>query len=91
MPGVIVDYILKSANTWNGPIKDFTLRLKLDSPGEFVSLCFPGRFRRTNMSTFESHIVNFPPDRDMKVAFLNVPESEASHFPPRVPPAFQAR
>jgi len=38
VPGAVVDYVLKTANTWNGPIRDFTLRLKKGSPTEIVSL-----------------------------------------------------
>lgn len=69
--GTKVDYILTTANTWKGPIKDFTLRLKKLSPRELVSLCFPGTFRKVDPLTLEVHLQDFVPSSELSVRFIN--------------------
>lgn len=68
--GATVGYILTTANTWAGPIRDFTLRLKKSSEDETISLCFPGQFKKLDALTLESRIANFVPAADLRVRFL---------------------
>lgn len=70
-PGTVVDYILVTANTWKGPIRDFTLRLKKSTPSELISLCFPGNFKRVDPLILSSSIANFVPERDLRIRFIN--------------------
>ncbi len=71
MAGTVVDYILTTANTWKGPIRDFTLRLRKSAPEEIISLCFPGNFKKIDALTLESHISNFVPSHNLSVRFIN--------------------
>jgi len=71
MAGTVVDYILTTANTWKGPIRDFTLRLKKSAPEEIISLCFPGDFKKIDALTLESHISDFVPGHDLSIRFIN--------------------
>ncbi|MBI5786314.1 MAG: DUF4424 family protein [Rhodocyclales bacterium] len=71
MPGTQVRYILKTANTWKGPIKSFTLRLKKSSPKEFISLCFPGDFVKVDALTLESRLEDFSPAEDLHIQYLD--------------------
>jgi hypothetical protein len=86
VPGAVFDYALKTANTWNGPIRDFTLRLKKGSPYEIVSLCFPGTFRRVDPLTLEVHLQNFSPENDVKVYFGGLRDhfNGPGALPPRI-------
>lgn len=71
MPGTEVRYILKTANTWKGPIRSFTLRLKKSLPNEVISLCFPGDFIKVDALTLESRLEDFSPDEDLHVQYLD--------------------
>jgi hypothetical protein len=66
-----VDYILSTANTWKGPIRDFTLRLSKIAPDELISLCFPGDFSRVDALTLEAHLTDFVPTSELSVRFIN--------------------
>jgi hypothetical protein len=70
IPGATISYILTTANTWNGPIRDFTLRIRKSKPDEVISLCFPGQFTKTNSSTFESHLKDFSPTDELLIKYL---------------------
>lgn len=71
IPGAKVGYVLKTANTWKGAIKSFTLRLKKSSPNEIVSLCFPGSFTKVDSLTLESRMTDFVPSSDLLIQFLD--------------------
>jgi hypothetical protein len=67
-----VDYILTSAKTWEGPIKDFLLILKRPTEDYFISLCWAGELKKVSQNTFESHLYNFTPNKDLSIAFIEV-------------------
>lgn len=60
-----MSYILKTANTWRGPIRDFTLRLRKSSLEESLSLCFPGQFKKVDALTLEAKMADFAPAADL--------------------------
>jgi hypothetical protein len=86
-PGRIVDYVLSSANSWAGPIGDFTLRLKKSRPDEVVATCFPAKFRDVDPTTVEAHLVNFVPAKDLRVIFVRGTDFEFDFLPEA--PVFQ--
>jgi hypothetical protein len=61
-----VQYVLKTANNWNGPIGKFHLTVKLDSADEVMSTCFVG-LKQTSATTFEATRMNFRPLKDLDV------------------------
>jgi hypothetical protein len=67
-----VSYILKTGNTWKNGIEDFTLNLIKKDPGELISLCFPGDFKKINPTTLQIHLTNFKPQQDLRVYFGNI-------------------
>lgn len=75
-----VRYILKTARTWKGPIKHFTLELKKDHPEELIATCFRGLVQ-VDPVTFRAVHENFVPDRDLDVMFLRVPPSKPKPEP----------
>ncbi len=68
-----VQYILKTANSWNGPIGEFTLTIDKGAPGNLLSLCIDG-VRKTGPTTFEVRKRAYRPDQDLKILFIT-PES----------------
>lgn len=70
IPGATLSYILTTANTWHGPIRDFTLRIRKSRPDEVVSLCFPGKFTKVNALLFESRMKDFSPPHDLLIKYL---------------------
>lgn len=68
----VVEYILGTGRNWKGPIKNFKLILKKDSPNQIVSLCFPGKAKRTSASTIEFVHSNFVPQDKLVVYFYTV-------------------
>lgn len=67
-----VEYILTTANSWKDGIRDFTLRIDKIHPEAFVSLCFPGKFKKINNTILESHIKNFKPAQNLDIRFDNI-------------------
>ena len=61
-----VQYVLKTANNWSGPIGKFHLTVKLDSADEVMSTCFAG-LKQTSPTTFETTQSNFRPVTDLDV------------------------
>lgn len=79
IPVYQVSYILKTANTWKKGIEDFTLNINKGDPREFVSLCFPGEFKKISPTTLQVHLTNFHPEQDLLVFFANY-KKEAQSF-----------
>jgi hypothetical protein len=73
-PGMLIayetDYILKTANNWNGPIGRFHLTLDKLKPDNTLSLCWDGELKKTGPTTFESTLTNFAPTRDIHLLVL---------------------
>lgn len=67
-----VEYILGTGRNWKGPIGDFKLRIKKDSPDQVISLCFPGKPRRIDGSTVEFSHSSFVPQDKLVVYFYTV-------------------
>ena len=67
-----VEYVLGTGRNWRGPISDFTLVIKKESPDQILSLCFPGRPRRTSPTTLEFKQSNFVPPDKLVVYFYSV-------------------
>jgi hypothetical protein len=64
------DYILKTANNWNGPIGKFHLTLDKLKPENALSLCWDGELKKTGPTTFEATLANFAPARDIHLLVL---------------------
>lgn len=64
-----VEYILGTGRNWKGPIKNFRLILKKNSPYEIVSLCFPGKPVKTSPTTIEFTHKDFVPQDKLKIFF----------------------
>ena len=64
-----VSYILKTANTWDGPIKDFTLEIKKD-PQEKVLLCNDLPSGETTLTKININVKNYTPTADLIVYYF---------------------
>jgi len=62
-----VRYILITANTWQGPIKDFTLTVQ----PPFNSIVIPCTDEVDTPQLFEAHQKNYRPEKDLIVFFLS--------------------
>jgi hypothetical protein len=65
------DYILMTANNWNGPIGRFHLTLDKLKPGNVLSLCWKGDLKKTGPTTFESTLTNFSPAQDIRMLVVS--------------------
>jgi len=66
-----VDYILKTANNWQGPIKDFAL--EVDQPNDekiWVNFCWKGPVERLGPNHIRVAARNFSPAQDLHILFL---------------------
>ncbi len=68
--GSVTDYILRTANTWKGPIGHFHLTLDKGEPKSVLSLCWKGDLKKTGPTTFEFRADNFAPAQDIHMAVL---------------------
>ncbi|NHB76285.1 DUF4424 family protein [Rhodobacter sp. M37P] len=64
-----ISYILRTANSWAGPIGRFTLTLDKGDPKNVISLCAEG-VRKTGPTTFVIEKTNYVPDRDLEVLIV---------------------
>lgn len=64
------DYILKTANNWNGPIGKFHLTLDKLKADNVLSLCWKGDLKKTGPTTFEFTGANFAPSQDIHMLVL---------------------
>jgi hypothetical protein len=65
----LIEYILVTANSWAGPIGEFTLIVDKGAARNIVSFCGEG-IRKTGPTTFEMTRRNFRPTRDLHVLIL---------------------
>ncbi|NWH09112.1 MAG: DUF4424 family protein [Alphaproteobacteria bacterium] len=70
-----LSYILSTANSWAGPIGDFTLTLDKGDPTSIISLCMDG-IEKTGPTTFRVHKTNFKPERDLQIYLLKAEKTE---------------
>ncbi len=61
-----IAYILRTANSWAGPIGRFTLTVDKGDPGNIVSLCADG-IRKTGPTTFLQEKTDYVPDGDLHI------------------------
>ena len=64
-----LNYILTTANTWNGPIGTFHLTIDKGAPHNVLSLCMDG-IRKTGPTTFEVEKKNFSPTQDLRLLIV---------------------
>jgi len=69
-----VEYILGTARNWKGPIKNFKLIVRKDTPRELVSLCFAGTPVKTSPTTIEFSQKDFVPQDHLIVYFYDMRE-----------------
>ena len=61
-----ISYVLRTANSWAGPIGKFTLTLDKGDPKNVISLCADG-VKKTGPTTFVVEKTDYTPDRDLEV------------------------
>lgn len=61
-----IEYVLRTANSWAGPIGRFRLTLDKGDPGNVISLCADG-IRKTGPTTFVMEKTDFTPSRDLEI------------------------
>lgn len=61
-----IAYVLRTANSWAGPIKRFKLTVDKGAPENIVSLCADG-INKTGPTTFVMEKTDFVPDRDLEI------------------------
>lgn len=64
-----ISYVLRTANSWAGPIGKFTLTLDKGDPKNVISLCDEG-VRKTGPTTFVVEKTNYTPERDLEVLIV---------------------
>ena len=67
-----IEYVLGTGRNWRGPIGDFRLVIRKESPDQIVSLCFPGKPTRTSATTLEFNHTNFVPQDKIVVYFYDI-------------------
>lgn len=65
-----LDFILVTANYWNGPIKDFVLTVNTSNP--HVSFCWDGPVKRPDATHVVATAHDFSPKQDLHIGFLQV-------------------
>ena len=65
-----IDYVLRTANSWAGPIGQFRLTLDKGSERNIISLCADG-IKKTGPTTFVWERENFTPQRDLSVLIVS--------------------
>lgn len=64
-----ISYVLRTANSWAGPIGKFTLTLDKGDPKNVISLCADG-VKKTGPTTFVVEKTDYAPDRDLDVLIV---------------------
>lgn len=64
-----ISYVLRTANSWAGPIGKFTLTLDKGDPKNVISLCADG-VKKTGPTTFVIEKTNYSPDRDLEILIV---------------------
>lgn len=64
-----IEYILTTANTWSGPIRNFHLSVVSDSAEDIVAACMPD-LKRTAPTRYEIHLSNFRPSKEIEILIL---------------------
>lgn len=67
-----IAYVLRTANSWAGPIGDFRLTLDKGAAENVISLCASG-VEKTGPTTFEIRKTDYTPDRDLEILIVTPP------------------
>ncbi|MBE2275030.1 MAG: DUF4424 domain-containing protein [Rhodobacteraceae bacterium] len=67
-----ITYVLRTANSWAGPIGTFRLTLDKGDASNLVSLCAEG-VRKTGPTTFVVEKTDYTPDRDLDILLVSPP------------------
>jgi hypothetical protein len=67
-----VEYVLGTGRNWKGKIDDFTLTIVKESPGQIVSLCFPGKPVRIDDKTLQFKMRDYTPQDKLVLNFYNL-------------------
>lgn len=62
-------YVLRTANSWAGPIGKFRLTLDKGDPGNVISLCADG-VKKTGPTTFVVEKTDYTPDSDLEILLV---------------------
>ncbi len=65
-----LDFVLVTANSWNGPIKDFVLTVNTSNP--HVSFCWDGPVKRPDARHVVATAHDFSPKQDLHIGFVEV-------------------
>jgi hypothetical protein len=76
-----LQYILTTANNWNGPIGNFHLTVATGSPEDIVLTCMPG-LHQVSPLRYELAQANFRPTSELKIMVLTSTAGSPNH-PPR--------
>ncbi len=68
----LIDYVLRTANSWAGPIGDFRLTIDKGDARNLISLCIDG-IEKTGPTTFEVRKTDFSPQDDLRILLLTPP------------------
>jgi hypothetical protein len=71
IPWATLEYILTTANNWQGPIGQFHLIIEKKTPSDLMSLCFPGALQQTSDRRFEFTAKDFRPEHDLRILFVS--------------------
>lgn len=61
-----IDYVLRTANSWAGPIGKFRLTIDKGAEENVISLCADG-VKKSGPTTFVVEKTNYAPDRDLRI------------------------
>jgi hypothetical protein len=67
--GYNIEYVLRTANSWAGPIQKFTLTLDKGDPKNVISLCADG-LKKTGETTFVVEKTDYTPTEDLKILLV---------------------
>ncbi len=67
---ILLDYVLTTANTWQGPIGHFRLTIDKGKPGNVLSLCIDG-LHKTGPTTFVTEKKAFTPTGDLRLLIVS--------------------
>jgi hypothetical protein len=64
-----LDYVLRTANSWAGPIGKFRLTLDKGDPKNVVTLCMDG-IKKVGPTTFVVEKTDYTPERDLRILLI---------------------
>ena len=67
-----LSYVLRTANSWSGPIGTFRLTLDKGAPGNVISFCGDG-VKKTGPTTFVMEKENYTPGADLEILLISGP------------------